>query len=180
MEPNATLLIEDARIIFRNFEGRETEYNAPGNRNFSVQLPADFADSMRRDGWNIKERRARDDESEPEFHIPVAVGFKIRPPKLVLINSISKRRTILDEDTCELLDWADILTSDVIIRAREWSMRGNSGIKAYLKTLYAIIDEDVLDLKYADVLEQKAVESAYGDYIDGEVIEQKALEGPRG
>lgn len=180
MQENGTVTLEGVRIIFLNFEGRETEYNPAGNRNFSVVLPPDIAEHMRRDGWNVKERKRRDEESDPEFHLSVAVGFKIRPPRLVMINNISKRRTILDEDTCELLDWADILTVDLILRARPWTVRGESGIKAYLKTLFAIINEDVLELKYAED-GQWALPSRQSYDIEGEVIEQRyELEGPRG
>lgn len=178
MRDNDTVTLENVEITFKNFEGRETEYNAAGNRNFSVVLPPDVAEQMRRDGWNVKQRKPRSDESDPEFHLPVAVGFRIRPPRLVMINHISKRRTVLDEETCEVLDWADILTTDLIVRARPWTVRGESGIKAYLKTLFAIINEDTLELKYSE-------DGPWGlpsrqDYIDGEVVERHELEGPRG
>ncbi len=171
------VIIEGVPLLFRNFEGRETEFNAPGNRNFCVPLLDDPANELRRDGWTIKQLKPREEGDEPRPYIQVAVGFKIRPPRMVMINSISKSRTVLDEETCMLLDWADILTADVILRRRDWSMRGNSGVKAYLQTLYAIIDEDYLDLKYSEA--QETLELTGGQYaniIDGEVLERYELE----
>lgn len=172
-----TITLEDVQILFRNFEGRETEYNNPGNRNFCVLLNDDIGKAMQHDGWNVKLLKPREEGDEPKPYIQVTVGFKIRPPRMVMINSISKRRTILDEETCQLLDWADILTADLIIRARPWSVRGNAGIKAYLKTLFVIIDEDYLELKYAEGNEQLAITGGqYSNVIDGEFSERYELE----
>lgn len=172
-----TITLEDVQILFRNFEGRETEFNSPGNRNFCVLLSDEAAQLMQRDGWNVKMLKPREEGDDPRPYLQVAVGFKIRPPRMVMINSVSKRRTVLDEETCELLDWADILTTDLTIRARPWSVRGNSGVKAYLKTLFVIIDEDYLELKYAEgneVLELTG--GSFANVIDGEVLERYELE----
>jgi hypothetical protein len=171
------VVIEGVPLLFRNFEGRETEFNVPGNRNFCVPLEKDVAEALRNDGWNVKTLKPREEEDEPQPYIQVTVGFKFRPPKIVMINNISKRRVVLDEDMCQLLDWADILYADVIIRRRDWSMRGNSGVKAYLQTLYAIIDEDYLDLKYAEAEETLAITGdQYANVIDGEAYERFELE----
>lgn len=171
-----TITLEDVQILFRNFEGRETEFNVPGNRNFCVLLDDNVAQQMQRDGWNVKMLKPREEGDDPRPYLQVTVGFKIRPPRMVMINSVSKRRTILDEETCQLLDWADVLTTDLTIRARPWSMRGNSGIKAYLKTLFVIIDEDYLELKYAELDNQMALPPAKMDYIEGEIVERYELE----
>lgn len=155
MGPNdGMLVIEDARLIFRNFAGKEGRYNREGDRNFCVLLDERTAEAMERDGWNVKALRSREEGDPEQPYLQVSIGFKIRPPRLVLVTS--KGRTILDEGMVELLDWVDIKMVDLTIRPYEWSVNGKTGIKAYLKTLYVTIHEDPLDLKYADLDELPA------------------------
>lgn len=150
MPPNdGMLVIEDARLIFRNFAGKEGRYNREGDRNFCVLLDEQTAQAMERDGWNVKALRAREEDDPEQPYIQVSVGFKIRPPRVILITHGG--RTLIDEDTIEILDWLDIKTVDLTIRPYQWSVGGKDGIKAYLKTMYLTIHEDPLDLKYADV-----------------------------
>lgn len=146
------VVIEGAQIIFRNFEGKETDYNTKGERNFCVVLDPDNAEKLRRDGWNVKATTPRDEGEEPIFYISVKVNYKNRPPRVVMITSVS--RTNLTEDTVELLDWADITNVDVIFVAYEWEFAGKKGTKAYLKSLYVTVEEDELERKYAEVGEQ--------------------------
>jgi hypothetical protein len=65
----------------------------------------------------------------------------------------SRGRTTLDEETCGLLDWAEMSNVDVILNPFDWEVNGKKGRKAYLKTLFVHILEDELELKYADVPE---------------------------
>jgi hypothetical protein len=144
-----TVMMEGARIIFRNFAGKEGQYNREGDRNFCVLLDPDVAEAMAKDGWNIKALRAREEGEEEQPYVQVAVNFKGRPPRVVMITS--RGRTTLFEDEVEILDWADIQNVDLIIRPYEWVVNGKSGIKAYLQSIYVTIDEDELELKYSDV-----------------------------
>ncbi len=57
-----TLMMEDARIIFRNFAGKEGMYNRDGDRNFCVILDPKLASQMAEDGWNIKILRVREED----------------------------------------------------------------------------------------------------------------------
>jgi hypothetical protein len=146
-----TVLMEGVRIIFRNFAGKEGQYNREGDRNFAVLLDEKVAKAMDEDGWNVKWLRPRSEEEgeEPQAYLPISVNFKGRPPRVVMITS--RGRTNLDEDTVESLDWADIINVDLIVRPYEWVVNDKSGIKAYLQALYVTIEEDPLEIKYGEL-----------------------------
>ena len=183
------LMIENAKIIFRNFAGKEGMYNSEGDRNFCVLLEEDLAEQLMKDGWNIKTLKAREEDDVPQPYIQVSVKYRgkngnmVRPPAITMITS--KGRTPLSEGECEILDWVDIANVDLIIRSFEWAVNGKTGIKAYLKSIYITIQEDALALKYADVPEISsngalAIESGNSDpnIIEGELVgeEQYAIE----
>lgn len=140
------IAIENATFFSRNFSGREGQYNPAGNRNFCVILDDAVADLMKDDGWNVKYLKPRDEGEQPRPYIQVAVSYRVAPPKVVMVTSHGK--SILDEETVGMLDWAEIESSDVIISPSRWEMNGRTGIKAYLKTLYATIAEDEFEAKY--------------------------------
>lgn len=149
MPPDNTVLMEGVRIIFRNFSGKEGQYNREGDRNFAVLLDEKVATAMAEDNWNVKWLKPRDEteEESPQAYLPVSVNFKGRPPRIVLITS--RGRTNLDESSVEMLDWVDIINVDMIIRPYEWTVNNKSGIKAYLQSIYVTIDEDPLEQKYS-------------------------------
>lgn len=141
-----SFLVEDARIVFRNFEGKAGQYNRKGERSFAVVLEQEVADALVADGWNVKYLRAQD-EGEPETpYIQVSVNFNNRPPRVVMITSTS--RTNLTEESIEVLDWAEIQHVDLIARGFDWERNGKTGTKAYLKSLFVTIEEDELERKY--------------------------------
>lgn len=144
---NATL--EGVRIAFRNFSGKEGQYNRAGDRNFAVILPQDIADAMARDGWNIKYLKPREEGDEPQAYIQVKVSYKGKPPRVTLVTS--RNKTPLGEKDIDIIDWAEIKNVDLIIRPFEWEVNGRTGITAYLNSIFVTIEEDELDRKYADV-----------------------------
>ena len=144
-----TVLMEGVRIIFRNFAGKEGQYNREGDRNFAVLLDDAVANAMAEDNWNIKWLKPRNEEEEgetPQAYLPISVNFKGRPPRIVMITS--RGRTNLDESQVETLDWVDIINVDLIVRPYEWTVNQKSGVKAYLQSIYVTIEEDPLEIKY--------------------------------
>lgn len=146
-----TVLMEGVQIIFRNFAGREGQYNREGDRNFAVLLDEKVAHDMAEDNWNVKWLRPRNEEEgeAPQAYLPISVNFKGRPPRIVLVTS--RGRTNLDESQVETLDWVDIINVDLIVRPYEWTVNQKSGVKAYLQSIYVTIDEDPLEIKYSEL-----------------------------
>lgn len=141
--------IEGARIGKRNFAGREEQYNAAGHRYFLLYLNNDLAKMMEDDGWNIKYLKPRDEEEEARPFISVSVAFGKVPPKIVLVsNGI---QTQLTADNISILDNAELENVDLVIRPYIWEMGTKSGVKAYVKTLYATLSAGDFAGKYGQM-----------------------------
>lgn len=151
------LKIENATIKYRNFSGKEGRYNAKGLRNFSVVLDKDLADILAKEGWNVRVSEPKDPEDSPIYLLQVAVRFDnipSRDPKVVYITSNSK--TKLNEEDVSMLDWVVIKNVDIIIRPYVWEKGGNSGIKAYLQSIYVTGEDDPFEEKYRNVPDSAA------------------------
>lgn len=146
------LNLENARIGFRNFEGREGQYNRQGERSFAIFLEDHrLAEELANEGWNVKFPKPRDhkadpDEPERDPYMQVSVGFDNYPPKVYMISNENPTR--LSEDEVAMLDWAEIDKTDLVIRPYEWQVNGNTGVKAYLKAAYITIVTDQFAAKY--------------------------------
>lgn len=141
------LAIEDAKIMFKNFEGKEGKYNRAGDRSFCVVIPDDeTAKQLLEDGWNVRILDARSEDEDPLYYISVAVSYRNVPPEIYLITRHGKE--LMTEDMVAALDYADILSADIICRPYNWEVNGKTGVKAYLKTMYVTIQEDEFAAKY--------------------------------
>ena len=152
MTVNGNIAIENAHIMFRNFRGEASKFNAAGKRNFCVRLDQDLADQMIEDGWNVKFLRPREEGDEPTPYIQVAVSFDNIEPNIFTITGRHKNR--LNSDTIDILDYAEIENVDLIIRPYNWEVNGKTGVKAYVKNMYITLVEDEFADKYADISDE--------------------------
>jgi hypothetical protein len=142
-----TFMVENAEIFYLNFSGIEKQYNSEGDRNFLCVLDEDAAVKMAQDGWAVKFPETSDEEPGKRPFIKIKVGYKIRPPKIVMITTTA--RTDLTEDTVGVLDWANIQHVDLIAQSYNWTYGSKTGVSAYLKTMFITVEEDELERKYA-------------------------------
>lgn len=142
------LQIEDARIIYRNFEGRADKYNREGERNFSVVIPnEEIANELIENGWNVKIKAPREGYDEPFMHLPVKVKFNGRGPSAYVISG--NKPTRLNEDTISMLDDIDIASVNMDLRPYDWVINGKEGRTAYLQAIEVIQNIDRFGAKYA-------------------------------
>jgi hypothetical protein len=162
--------IEGTRIMFRNFAGKEGQFNRAGDRNFAVPLDPETATRMVEDGWNVKQLRPREEGDQPQDYVQVSVSYKNKAPRVILVTS--RGRTELKEDELDILDYAEIANVDLILNPYKWVIpaRGKdeekSGVKAYLKAIYITLREDEFEKKYANVPESAASVRQYDNDED--------------
>jgi len=143
------ITIEGARIGFRNFAGKESQFNPNGNKHFSIFLDHKLGETLENDGWNIKWLEPREEGDPPTAHMQVGVSFANIPPKVIVVTSGGKTR--LNDETIPTLDWAEISNVDIIIRPYNWAVGKKTGVKAYVKTMYVTVVEDEFESKYNNI-----------------------------
>lgn len=142
------LQIENARLIYRNFKGEESRYNAKGNRNFCVRLTNEQAHALANAGWNVKFPKQPEDgkyEREPFLMVTVKYGRiqDLWPQVYVKPSKVAEPVKYTEEMIGEL-DSVDFDRVDLIIRPRIWTddYSGETHIKAYLNRMYATMSRD--------------------------------------
>lgn len=147
--PRGILQIDEARIVYRNFEGRGDKFNREGDRNFAVVIPdQDIADELANAGWNVKIRPPRDIDDDPFMYLPVKIKFNDRGPKVYLLSG--NRKVELDEDSVKCLDDIDIRSVDLDLRPYDWEVNGKTGRTAYLQAIHVVQEFDRFADRYSN------------------------------
>ena len=141
-----TLLIEGTNLIFRNFAGKESEYNKAGNRTTGVIIPENMVPQLVEEGWSVKQLPPRDPQDSPLYYMNAKIRFDNFPPKIYMCTS--QKKTKLDEDTVDQIDYSEIQFVDIELSPYDYVVRGESGRSAYVKTLYVNVIEDAFAEKY--------------------------------
>ena len=146
------IILENTRIIHRNFEGKAGQYNRAGDRSFSAVIDPSLVDGLRELGWQVRELPPREgiEGSESLFFISTRVNFESnRPPEIYLVTKNGLVQ--LTSETVKTLDNAEIVKVDCTLHPHKWENNGKSGVKAYLRNMYVTIREDVLANKYEEM-----------------------------
>ena len=141
--------LESRDIMFKNFSGRPDKYNSKGGvRNFCVRINnEDDAHMLNEIGWNIKVLPPRNPDEAPVYYLPVGIRFDYYPPKIY--QHSGRVTTLMDEDNIATLDDADIMSVDIEIRPYTWERNGDGGVKAYVKIMHVVVEQDPFAARYA-------------------------------
>lgn len=136
-------------ILWRDFQGRKSDFNPNGKRTFSIRIDnMEEAERLRDIGWNVRPRFAYDDDSVINYYtLKVTVNFD-SPVSTPVINLVSDRSAtrITAENASELdnpslhFKWVDARVNPYF-----WEMNGRSGITAYLDKMNIFVETDLLD-----------------------------------
>lgn len=144
------VIVDNARIAFRNFSGRATQYNREGDRNFSLVFPnSEVADAFIESGLNVKIRAPREEGDTPFMHLKIKVNMDSRRPPVIYLRSNGKLRE-LNADTMGMLDDIDISYVDLEFSVFEWNRPDGSGKSAYLQSICVTQEIDRYLARYAE------------------------------
>lgn len=147
--PKGIMQIDDARIIFKNFEGRGDKFNREGDRNFSLLIEdPNTAEAMKREGWNVKIKEGRDPDEGPFMRLPVKVKFTDYGPTVYLNSAGNVVK--LNEESIGCLDNIEIETVNMDIRPYDWEVNGKTGRTAYLQSMEVIQRIDRFAARYGN------------------------------
>ena len=153
--PRDILQIDDARITFRNFEGRPDQFTREGDRSFSLIIPnqALAEELMSRKnqygvGWNVKIKAPNRDGEEPFIHMKVKVKFTGRGPNVYL--KTGDRMNRLDEESIGILDKINIRSVDLDIRPYDDEGRWGPFRTAYLESMCVTQEIDRFASRFAE------------------------------
>lgn len=153
------MVITDAKLLsmpFRNFEGRKSDFNPMGEKEFGVVIEdAELAQQMAADNWTVKTLTNRDGkdylygikvDGEDLHWVKIKVKYRDNkgnptiPPK-VLIRTTNNEIKYGEEDLKDL-DTADLMDVDLKINIRTRTTNGKTYTTGYLNTMIATLLDD--------------------------------------
>lgn len=149
---NGWIAIENARIMFRNFEGREERYNQQGERNFKLVIDdPDFAQILLERGWRVKIYPPKKEGDDPFIVLKVKVNYRFKQLAPKIYQHTKKSDILLTEADVADMDYCEFENIDMVLRPRYLPNEdtGETEIKAYLAELHAVLVEDYFEEKYA-------------------------------
>lgn len=139
--------VKNNEMIFRNCEGRKEQYNADGNRHFTLSLSDEVADALLEKGFNVKIKVPKTtgannaDEVKPYKNLRVNLRYwgGPRDPKAYYMLE-NGSHTMLTEDTIKLLDDCRFETCDMDLYPKKYinSYTGEEGISARLNSIRVV------------------------------------------
>jgi hypothetical protein len=139
-------------IIYRNFSGAGSDYNAEGKRNFNVVFrDPDTVKQLTKLGFRIKPKKNEDNAWTLKIHVNFSSKF---PPDVYYI--LGNKTVTIDEENAYLLDKKIPLSVDLRFNGYKSKKSRDNFVDAYLDVLYFQAQKDYLAEKYSNLEEEDA------------------------
>lgn len=147
------IVIDNASLVLRNFSGKAIPpYTPEGQRSFSVRLDVETTLQLANAGWNVKIKQLDDGSEVGYLRVYVAFDkpqYPVKIVQLIVADGVVTSKTFISPESAGNIDFLDIKNIKLEIRPRVWTnQRGESGVKAYLKTMYYELVPDIFEAMY--------------------------------
>lgn len=128
--------VDNAKIRFKNFEGRGSKFNHEGDRNFVwIIEDQELADMVAAEGYSVRQKETLD--GDQYWQLKVAVKFNQFGPDIWIENHRGQR-VKMEPETVKELDDIYFGRFDMDIRPYDWEVQGDKGRSAYLKSCLVV------------------------------------------
>lgn len=129
-------------LIFRNFSGRESQWNEAGNRVTGIIVPPNRVNEFVDSGFNVKMYVPKTDpQAEPIYYINAKIRYDNYPPLIYIKTPFSEPLEIKEESDLNQIDRSEIDFVDVKLNL---SKKG----AAYIDKMYVNTIVDDFEEKY--------------------------------
>lgn len=155
-KPANNLDLSNHRIFARDLDGSKAEKKGfARERSFLVALDPEEAASLEEEGWPVKFLPPKNDEEDGTHFMKVKVGFGKIPPKIVVLNPVTRKKKALNENTVIELNWIYILdVPQMIVRPYNYNLRGREGTSVWLNSIYVTKRVDPFEEKFSDYADE--------------------------
>lgn len=154
MAEKPTITFRDVKFTFwkTNFSGDPSRKKYNGERKtFDIVIEDEvLAKKLIEDGWKVK---FYENSNDPFYYLEVEVRYKPFPPTIYTIDTRTRRKTLLTDDTVGMLDFARIEKVNLEISGNPWDVNGKSGIKAYVSYMNVFIQSNPFADDFDDLAE---------------------------
>ena len=162
------LKVKHAAILWSNFAGQPTSYNAAGGkRTFNLVLTPDVGRDLQERGWNIKFRDPQKEGDEMLVYTEIVVNLdSAYPPTIYICSEFRGKKTKREatEEDVNRFDSRRFSDISVMIHPYEHGRPNSSGatVKGYLRDMYVVLEND--DAFEDDYSEYEVPEAEYAPF----------------
>lgn len=150
---NYTYILKNVPTMYENFAGRETRYNAEGNRNFNVKIDdPNIAQTLINDGFYLKKMDKLDEDSPDVWQMKISFKYtptsnnEIDPEHDVKIKVINNGQSAeLTRHNIHSLDKMIIKSATVKFHPYHWDKKDPSKCSAWLDSAKFRVQSDYYD-----------------------------------